>query len=118
MPLVVTAQRLIDVGEVAVLVVAEEPQPVEKTRVRTERRAGAVRQRRVRIAFEPGIEREQLRVERTRYLGAAAAEECLTEYGLVLEHVGEVVRPGESKAAIDCRLLAVRGPTPSRQRRL
>ena len=53
MPLVVTAQRLIDVGEVAVLVVAEEPQPVEKTRVRSERRAGAVRQRRVRIAFEP-----------------------------------------------------------------
>ena len=51
--LAVTAQRLIDVGEVAVLVVAEDPQPVEKTRVRSERRAGAVRQRRMRIAFEP-----------------------------------------------------------------
>ena len=52
MPLAVTAQRLIDVGEVAVLVVAEDPQPVEKTRVRSERRAGAVRRRRVRMAFE------------------------------------------------------------------
>ena len=52
MPLAVTAQRLMDVGEV-VLVVAEDPQAVEKTRVRSERRAGAVRQRRMRIAFEP-----------------------------------------------------------------
>jgi hypothetical protein len=43
---------LIAVGEVAVLVVAEDPQAVERTSVRSGRRAEAVRGVRVRIAFE------------------------------------------------------------------
>src|SRR5215204_7476826 len=54
LPLTVTAQRLIEVGEVAVLTVAE-PQPAE-ARVRSVRSVDAVRRSRVRIAFEPPIQ--------------------------------------------------------------
>ena len=52
MPLAVTAHRLTGVGPVAVLVVAEDPQPVAETSVRSERRKEPVRDVRVRIEFE------------------------------------------------------------------
>src|SRR5688500_4326763 len=54
LPFTVTAQRLIVVGEVAVLVVADDPQPVASARVESERRIESVRRSRVRICVSPG----------------------------------------------------------------
>src|SRR4051812_30703934 len=54
-----------------------------------------------RVARQPRVERLQRRVERARRLDAARARERVVEVALELEHVAEVIGPGEPEAPED-----------------
>src|SRR5512143_2799101 len=54
-----------------------------------------------RVGCKPGVEVEQLRVQRAREFGVAVAKELVAENGLELEHVAEIFGPGKAQTAVD-----------------